>query len=147
MPSFSSINDFCRAAEKVFNVAECMPVVVYVSSPLRSLAGHVQLLAGGVTSIVGMSGHIYSVATKQDAATTKKWERLAMFGLEHVIHGSLNILRSLGALFIANHTFMSLGNVVLIIPNMAQEEKFGPVMEYGTLAPTLRDQVKQLIKA
>lgn len=108
--------------EKGFNIAGCIPVVAFFSGAIRATAGKVQLLAGAVMAGAGGIGYL---ATKQ-----QKWKNIMKLGAEFVLHGALNVIRGFGEAFLAGATIV--GNLFLLIPNLAKKDKFSPFIPYGT---------------
>lgn len=138
VPLISKINTFGSDLEKVFNIINCTPFICIFGSYLRPIIGKIQIVAGLIVATVGEIGLLVST---EENPLNKKWQALSKLGTEHVIHGCLNVLRGLGEAFVSTFT-MSLGNLVLVIPNLKKE--FGPYsFGYGTLVdPLLNDEKK-----
>lgn len=126
MELMNETNKLMYHVEKGLNVAGSLPLVGKYSGALRVVAGKAQYIGGAILFLSGSAGYVASQVTKSDV---KPWIEVTAFGLEHMIQGALNILRGLGEFLIGAATF-GMGNVVLLLPNMSQKDKFGPVIPY-----------------
>lgn len=127
--SLNVINTFCAKVEKGFNMAGCIPVIGITSAAFRIVAGKTQFIAGvilGASSLVGMG--IVMLTTKNEKQL-RQWQDLTLFSASHVVHGALNCLRGT-AEFIVGCSFGGYGNIVLIVPNLLQDDPFTPVYNY-----------------
>lgn len=138
-PLLANINSMATDIEKLFNIVNSTAIVCIFGSYVRYYAGVAQLIAGLIFAGIGELGILIN---SEKNSPNKKWTILSKFGLEHVIHGCLNIIRSLGEAFIADFTF-SLGNLLLYIPNIKKD--FGPyAFHYGILTDQVNvDQKEQ----
>jgi len=109
--------------EKCFNIAGSLPIVSMFSGTLRFIAGKIQAVVGAIIALTGLVNYTF---TKD-----RLWKDVALLGAEFIIHGALNTLRGLAEALLCARTLV--GNLVLLIPNMAKEDIFSPYCEYGIL--------------
>lgn len=127
-PLIASINSLATDCEKLFNIINSTPVICIFGSYIRYYAGIIQMFAGMAIAVIG---EICVLLSSEENLFHKKWQSLSLLGTEQVIHGCLNIIRSLAESYLATFT-MSLGNLILYIPNMKKD--FAPyVFTYGIL--------------
>jgi hypothetical protein len=112
--------------EKGFNIAGTIPVVSFFSGMIRAIAGKVQMIAGAILSTISYIAFLVT--------NNPKWNELILIGNEFILHGALNILRGIGEASLCATTIV--GNIALLIPNMNQEDLFGPYFTYGILTDT-----------
>lgn len=127
-----AINQVSDSIERGFNLAACIPVVGTYSSPGRIVFGASQVMLGSIVQISGLTGLIVSYLNNEKGKVEKEWGKIAELGTEHAIHGALNILRGIGEFFVSLITF-SIGNVVLLIPNIMRDTPFAPAVAYGKM--------------
>lgn len=120
------VNAIGTSVEQMFNLAGCLPFVCYISSYARQMVGTLQVASGLALGAIGELGKLIS----NNSDMSGKFQTLATLGLEHVIHGGLNIQRGMGEAFLASCT-MGLGNIALIVP--VTTHGFKPLFTYGTL--------------
>lgn len=126
--------------EKIFNVAACVPFFGVAFSSIRVIAGKVQLVSGTALMLIGKMGFLVCSQFHSDEDISSKWKTISNLGSEHVIHGALNILRGLGEGLLCFYTF-GVGNLVLLVPNLRNEEPFTPFFTYGiTLKPDVKEE-------
>lgn len=142
-PYISSVNQTGTDAEKIFNILNNMPFFALLFGPLRIISGQLQVIAGTIFAGMGELGYFIGNQTGAPQDLMHKWQMISKLGLEHMIHGCLNILRGTGEAFIASYT-MGIANVFLFVPNLSNNRNFAPYFTYGTLidplimrAPTL----------
>ncbi|MBS4167995.1 hypothetical protein [Parachlamydia sp. AcF125] len=119
-----TINDKCRLVEKGLNMLECVPVVGMLSSALRVKIAYVQAMVGLASFAVGSIGFVAGMCLRSQK-WQKRFKSVLLFGVEHQIHGALNILRGYAVLMLGAGTF-GWGNLFMLIPNNFNEEPFGP---------------------
>ncbi len=131
MSLMRSVNKACTYAEMGFNVAESMPVVPVFSGAIRFQLGFIQIIAGSVTSLVGLIGQgIESCKSSSNPETMKSMRKITRYGSEHTIHGALNALRGLAAAFLG-YTTLGIANLFTFLPfNLTRTPKFSPVYAY-----------------
>lgn len=128
----STIKDLFTNIEKGFNVAGTIPVASFFSGMIRTIAGKVQMIAGAILSAFS---YINFLITRDP-----KWVYVADVGNEFILHGALNILRGVSEASLCATTIV--GNVMLLIPNLAKDDVFGPYFTYGTLSDRFEQQKK-----
>ncbi len=122
------VNKFGTQIEKGFNIAGCLPIVGMFSGAIRATLGKIQAVVGLVLMGTGAIGAICA----RDATTHARYLKLQKLGQEHTLHGVLNVIRGLGEAFTCS-AFFGVGNLVFLIPNLSQDDKFSPIFKYGTL--------------
>lgn len=138
VPLITSIHSNATEAEVVFNVVACIPYLGGIGCAIRTVAGKVQIVAGG--SVFAFAELALYLDTKKQknfhplssSDARAKLALLSKFGREHVIHGCLNVLRGLSELALMGCTY-GIGNVLLIAPNMMNRRDFKPFIPYGIL--------------
>lgn len=113
--------NYLNNIEKGFNIAGCIPIVCFYSGTLRMTAGKIEAIAGAFMTIAGLIS--YEVTKEQ------KYDNWSKLGIEFIVQGVLNTFRGYGEIFLFRATFI--GNLGLLIPNIALEDKFGPMLPYG----------------
>ncbi len=126
MGTMHSINKACTTIETAFNVTGSLPAVSYVNT-FRVLLGKIQFVSGALTAIgATLAQAIESHKRAPNPATLAKMERLQKFGMQHVIHGGLNVLRGCAEVALAVTTF-GIGNMVVFLPyNLLRNPAFSP---------------------
>lgn len=125
-------NKMYADAEKVFNIAECLPLIGWISGSLRTLLGQMQAVGGIALTTLGELGVYMASENPQDAALKKKWELLSKIGIEMTVHGCFNTMRGTVAAVIGSYTFGA-GNLLLLVPNMINQRNFGAFLQYGAM--------------
>lgn len=115
-----SINQTLKQVERKFNQAESMPVLSFISTPVRIVAGKVQALAGLILASIASIALLFS-------KNSEKWKNLKRIGQDQMLHGALNVLRGIGVAALTIAT-LSLGNVVLYM--LQQINDFNPIEPY-----------------
>jgi len=118
--------------ERGLNLASSTPVLCLLSGPLRILIGKAQVIAGSLIAAIGETGLFMNAKPEANMESIYKWHTISKLGIEHIIHGCLNILRGTGETYLATYT-MGLGNIILLIPNLGHGRNFDPFFGYGTL--------------
>jgi len=128
--TIKTINQAGTAIETGFNVAGCIPIVGFVSGSLRAGLGKVQAVAGLVLMAVGGLGQLFA---DDNTRVHRRFEKVFQLGAEHTIHGVLNIIRGSAEAFTCA-AFFGVGNLMFLIPNLAQNDIFEPfVFKYGAI--------------
>lgn len=125
--AISLINKVGTNVEEVFNVAGCLPVVGMFSGVLRIVIGKIQVIAGLVLMGTGAIGKMCASKEK----TKERYNKLLKLGQEQSLHGILNVIRGIGE-SVTCSAFFGVGNLIFLIPNLCQEDKFSPIFKYGT---------------
>lgn len=120
----TAIKDLFNNIEKGFNVAGTIPVVSFFSGVIRAIAGKVQMIAGAVLAAFSYINYLIT--------NNPKWANLTSVSSEFILHGALNLIRGLGEAALCATTVV--GNIGLLIPNMAKEDMFGPYFTYGMIS-------------
>jgi hypothetical protein len=115
------INQKMTEIEKGFNIAGGIPFVSILSGSLRMIAGKIQLIAGALIGFVGLVGQMIN------SNQILKWEGISEKGLEHLIHGGLNIGRGLLEAFLGATLLGSLG---ILAGQSLSSNKFEPIHKY-----------------
>lgn len=131
-PLIAKSYEIATEIEKGFNIAACLPIVGTACSSIRAIAGELQLVAAAITMLVGKAGFLISKHYQIENKTLEKWREISSLGAEHVIHGCLNFIRGSGEALLGSLTF-GIGNVVLLVPNLRQDEPFAPAFPYGSI--------------
>lgn len=120
---------YATQAEKVFNVAACIPVLGGLFATVRKFAGMVQFTAALITVIVARTGYLIGQHLGSAQDNLDKWEQLTKAGAEHMIHGALNVIRGLGELLVSTYAF----SLLLAIPNyyLMESNPSGSHFKYG----------------
>lgn len=132
----TAINQTGTDVEKIFNILNSMPFFALLFGPLRVVAGKIQTLTGALLAGLGELGAFIGRQTGAPPELMHKWNTISKLGLEHIIHGSLNVLRGSGESLIAGYT-MGLANMLLFVPNLSNNRNFAPYFTYGTLVDPL----------
>ena len=119
------MNEALTNVEKVFNVAECIPIVGIVSSALRFVLAKVQLAVGIIFLTLGLVLTLLSQNQRQHS-----WVKL---GVEHIMHGILNGIRGSLTFALGMYTY-GIGNIICLVPNLIIKPTFSPVLRYGSIA-------------
>jgi len=129
MPYIQEANKICRFGEKVFNVAECIPVVGALTSIGRIQGSYLQEIIA-ICTIAAGSFTLMAALVSKNNEQKKSSRKLVVFGAEQLLHGALNTLHGWGALLLC---CTGIGNVFLAIPHLINKDKFGPYVKYGVL--------------
>lgn len=131
MPSINSvckgINSACETLERSLNVVTCVPVLGVFGVVARIKWGEVQAVAGAATAVFAAIGYAASTRPEDKA----QWKKVAIFGGEHAIHGSLSVIKGVAEALLCIATF-NFGNPIMLlwrVPN-----KFAPHFEYGAFS-------------
>ena len=95
--------------DRALNVVTCVPVIGGLGAVARFEWGKVQAVSGVA---VGIFSAVAASVTK-NPETKLQFKKLAVFGSEHAMHGCLNILKSIGEMFLSVATY-TLGNPLLL---------------------------------
>lgn len=125
-----TLNNASAAVETALNYGACVPILGVIASVATVKFGELQLVLGAATAVTGAIGLGISHLVHSKSHTKKQWNMVTKLGLEHTIHGALNILSGLGEIVLALSTF-GLGNLLLIIPYHRND--FKPYYRYGQL--------------
>lgn len=123
MGTEKTVNRMLTNIEIGFNIADSLPVISFVSTPLRILAGKVQTLFGLICAVGGAIG-------KAIFGNTRYWAELKKMGQEQMLQGALNVLRGFGEALLTVMT-LSLGNIVLLGLQELSPNGFNPLERYG----------------
>lgn len=116
-------NKTLNVVETGFNIAGSIPVVSVFSGLIRATIGKIQLIAAMIfTGICLLAEHT--------SKEPKKWNALSTYGIEHMTHGSLNILRGMTESFLGSTI---VGSIIPFAIQISREEKFDPMFKYGAL--------------
>jgi len=126
------INKIYTDIEKIFNITGCIPGIGILSGSFRVILGKLQTITGIAIVATSELGQFLATRAGMDNLLINKWKILSQFGLEHILHGCLNVLRGTGEMLIGQYT-MGLGNLPLIIPNLINGRNFNPYFSYGAL--------------
>lgn len=118
------INNLLNRVESLFNFAECTPILCIYSGILRTIAGKVQQVVGCILAVIGTIGSFIA------PRSSTNWSDVCEWGLSHITHGALNVLRGFSTTLLAVNTCGGLGNVLLLIPNLEQNPPFSPTFTY-----------------
>ncbi len=108
------IEEGLTQAERAFNVLGCVPFASIFSGALRMVVGKVQLVAGSAFALFA----IFSIE--------RKWGEI---GVEHMVHGLLNIGRGLAETLLGI-TFI--GSIIPLFGQLFTEQRFFPQFQYTT---------------
>lgn len=112
------IEEALTTAETGFNILGSIPIAAIVSGAVRMVIGKVQVVAGAAFALYGL---MYSfLAYKTD---------LTEIGVEHILHGCLNIGRGLTELLLGI-TFV--GSFLLLFGQLVTNNVFTPQFAYTT---------------
>lgn len=129
----ASTNKACSDIERGFNIGGCIPGFGILSGTVRKLLAIGQVIVGvAITALSELGRFIAKQTSKEDLSD--KWEMLSRFGLEHILHGCLNIMIGTGEVLAGSYT-LGLGNVVFLAPNLINNRNFMPYFAYGSLTP------------
>lgn len=129
---YNRINHVCTKIEKGFNICNSLPIVAKLTSPLRIVAGKIQLIAAaaiglGVTIAIGVEKYIKSNPNQE---RVRELKQLQNYSLHHMSHGFLNMFRGIGETIMAVPS-MGLLNALTFLPlNLVQDEEFAPINQY-----------------
>lgn len=133
LPIINKINEYCHHIEKIFNIAGSTPLISRLSGPVRGLLGLAQMIVGISLMTISEASLIYA---EQNKGVSEKpisnLKSISKFGLEQIIHGSLNCLRGSAETTVCSYTFF-MGNVIFLFPNTSHGRNFEPYFAYGTL--------------
>lgn len=96
-----------------------------------------------ISIIMGFAALASKLVAKR--TTELQYKKVMLMGLDHAVHGALNILRGYGVAFFGVGTF-GLGNALMIIPNAIKEDKFAPFIGYGVVFKGYSHSVPRVIK-
>ena len=89
-----------------------------------------QIVAGLIVTLVGCSGRAFNKAfNPKNAASDRMWKNLTKTGLEHVHHGSLNVVRGVAEFAAGIFTFGTL-NLTFFFVQMHPDKMFKPIFAY-----------------
>lgn len=120
------INKTITSIERTFNEIDCIPIVAFFGSAVRSKAAVIQFVAGVVFAVAGGIGQLVG---KNDS----KWERVTHLGIEQMLHGFLNVIRALGELLLA---ITIVGSFFLWLGQATSKNKFEPIYKYDDPSAT-----------
>jgi hypothetical protein len=83
--TMKSIYNFETKVDTLFNVGGSLPVLSIPSGILRCGYGKIQFWAGAFFAALGVAGCLIG-------KDEKHWNKVYVFGVEHIIHGALNVL-------------------------------------------------------
>jgi hypothetical protein len=109
-----------RHIEVGFNVAGGLPGVGFVSGYLRTAMGSAQIVAGKFFTAVGLVGMLIG-------NDRKHWGKIFAFGVEHIIHGALNVIIGVGEMFVG----LTPLSLLLLAYRVARPQQFAPIFDYG----------------
>ena len=136
----SNINEFnraCTTVETAFNVCNSIPIVSVVTSPLRAVAGLIQLIAGGITCLgASIAKAIEQNRKNPNQQVLTNARKFQVYGSQHAIHGALNTLRGVGETMISLPLW-GLFSAFLLIPNLSKDPAFSPYHGYKIHNPAL----------
>jgi len=123
------VNFVLSSAERVLNIAGTIPVICIASGTLRIELSKIQMIAGTTLAIVGS---VLAVGASLVNSPEKKqlFGRLAVFGVEQMIHSQLNLYRGMVETFLGISTF-GIANVALGAGQVFR--LFSPIVSYGVL--------------
>lgn len=124
-------NKACTDAEKIMNVAACLPFVGWISGYARFLLGQAQAIAGVALAVLSEIGRIMTSQDDGQINLKHKWEALYKIGIEYAIQGCLNAVRGFFESAVGTYTF-GVGNILLLIPNQINQRNFAPYLAYGS---------------
>lgn len=136
----------CKQAERIFNIVACVPGLGIVSSAIRVFGGKLQVVAGIALAAFSEYNLFIMKAFAKDHSLKEKWETLSDLGKEISIHGCFNVVRGTGEAFVSGYTF-GLGNLMLIIPNIVNNQNFDPKIRYGSIAFSPAPQIEAINEA
>lgn len=128
-PLTTSTYKVCHEIERIFNIAGCIPGLGILAGSIRTILGRVQAITGLAIVAISEVGRFLASQTSSNKELVKKWEDLSQFGLTHLVHGTLNVLRGTGEMLVGSYT-MGLGNAPLLIPNLINRRNFTPYYDY-----------------
>ncbi len=131
-PTITVISRQSMEVEKIFNAVSCLPFLGFLASSIRSVVGKIQIAAGAAIAAAAEVGLFLESRKEGEKSLLGKWQTLSKFGMEHVIHGCLNVLRGTSEALLSSYTF-GLGNIALLAPNLCNNREFKPYFGYGTL--------------
>lgn len=132
-PLISKSNKLCNDAERVMNLAGCIPGISVPCNVLRSTIGVGQMIAGVVISAFSELGKHLSSQNLEEEELVVKWKVISQVGLEHTIHGCLNALKGAAGALVGSYAF-GIGALTLLLPNTLNGREFYPHFAYGTLS-------------
>lgn len=130
--TIQEVNKLFTDAEKIFNIVACIPILGVLSSTVRGFLGQVQALCGVGIAAISEVGKLMTSNKGEEYHLKQKWEVLSQFGLEFAVHGCLNTLRGTFEAGIGTYT-LGMGNILLLVPNMANNRNFNPYLPYGII--------------
>ena len=116
-------------AEKIFNMAECLPVIGWLSGSIRTVLGQIQMISGIALTALSEIGKYMSSDKDNETPIKRKWDSLSKIGIEMTIHGSFNTIRGTITATIGGYTFGA-GNLLLIVPNIINQRNFSAYYNY-----------------
>jgi hypothetical protein len=128
----ASTNKACSDVERGFNIAGCIPGFGILSGAVRTLIAKAQVIIGIEIKALSELGKFFAKQTSEEGDLNNKWDTLSRFGLEHILHGCLNIMIGTGEVLAGSYT-LGLGNVVFLAPNLINNRNFMPYFAYGRL--------------
>ncbi len=117
-----TLNETFTSIEQKFNIAGGIPFVAVFSSSVRTVAGQIQAIAGIVMAVFSL------IAQLVDRANGDQWESKGLIGVEHIVHGSLNIFRGIGESIMA---ILLVGSLILLGAQAVSKNGFNPIFKYG----------------
>ncbi|MEI8366699.1 MAG: hypothetical protein WCF65_09820 [Parachlamydiaceae bacterium] len=128
-PVIAGINKVCHQVERIFNIMSCLPALGILSGSVRTVLGKVQAISGLAVITISEVGRFVADKTTTNKELVKKWTVLSQFGLQHLVHGTLNVLRGTAEMLVGSYTG-GLGNIPLFIPNIINGRNFTPYYDY-----------------
>lgn len=125
-----SINSAATMVETSLKCGACLPFVGVIASVAKLYLGHGQVVLGAATAAVGLVGLGISHIAPCSNHTKKEWNMVTRLGIEHTIHGALNVLSSLGEIILAVSTSF-IGNPLLLL--IYYPNDFKPLFPYGSM--------------
>lgn len=112
------LNKNISEIERKFNIAGSIPLVSILSGQVRYMAGIVQTVAGVSFSLLGYVAQL--VRPKE-----QKWAGVTRMGVEHMLHGPMNVMRGLGEALIGATLIFPVALGISQIPS-----GFKPIVPY-----------------
>ncbi len=132
MSTLKDINKACTFLEKGFNFAGSVPLIPAFSGAIRAQAGTIQAIAASIFAIgAGIAELVERNRDNPDQAAIHKMRKFRKFGVEHIFHGALNIIRGLGEAALGVLTFGLLNLATFLPLNLLQKPKFSPIFKYS----------------
>ncbi|MFI5343958.1 MAG: hypothetical protein ACHQUC_07040 [Chlamydiales bacterium] len=119
------VNNVATAIETGFNLTGTIPIVGIFSGVLRLVAGKTQAVAGLLFFGIGVIGGLVA----SSCLARHRFQVMRHLGAEHFNHGVANMVRGIAEV-IAGVSFGGLGSLLMLIPNLAQDNAFSPCYKY-----------------